>query len=1014
MADTKNTDQRYWTSLDEQRGESRIEELKQSEFSEAAAEAPGLPQDGLSRRRFLSMLGASAALAATGSGCSRDIDRGSIVPYTNRPAEVTPGVATWYASSWSEGLECLSVLVKTREARPILIEGNDSHAATGGAINARAQGELLGLYDPQRLTAPTRKGEATTWDEAGKALKMAMAGKVLLLGGAVQSPTLKGILDDLQKQYPGFEYRSWEAAAPHGAIAASREVFGEELIPELHLEKATSILCLEADILGGEGEGLKQIRGFAAGRRLKNRGEASKFSNRLWAVESRMTLTGGKSDERLQLRASRMAAFVFALAKSLNARGMALPADVEESSLGTAELKAFAAAEGMDAARLDALLDDLIHAGSSAVVVAGQVLPAEAHAAVMLLNRMLGGEGKTFSYRKPALAPLMSPAEFTALQKEMAAGRYNTVIVWNVDPAHTSMAGSDFLAAMKGARQSFRLAMLPDATSSACEWQLPVNHWLESWGDLRGGLLQQPAVGTLFDTRQAEDLLLGLLPAGGSMEDRLKAGWTQIWQARGASTPFTVFWNSVLHDGWLADTAADAVKPAFNGARLAGYQKDSGWNPKGGLEVVVFADRRLLDGRHANNGWLQELPDPVTKCTWGNPLSISPADAKSQGISDGEILSLNANGKTLEVIAHVQPGQAKGTAAIAMGYGREGLDVAAGIGVNVNPLMAGPRPCLLVDASISASGVKHETYTTQEHHLMEGRDLVRSLPLAAYIKGANGAPHHGGHEGEALKTGHDHGVEHDSEPLTLYPDHEYTGHKWGMSIDLTTCVGCASCVIACQAENNIPMVGPERVAEGREMHWMRIDRYYEGSEDDPDMVFQPMLCQHCDHAPCENVCPVAATTHNEEGLNQMTYNRCVGTRYCANNCPYKVRRFNYFDYTGGIADTLQLAMNPEVSIRPRGVMEKCTFCAQRINDAKNRAKGEARELRDGDVTTACAAACPAGAITFGDTNDHHSRVSQTIESDRTYGVLEELGVRPAISYLAEVKNPVHSGGAHES
>lgn len=1019
MADQHNEPNSYWRSPGELKGEARVDALKSGEFSAEAAEVPGMPTDGLSRRRFLGLLGASAALAATGSSCTRDIDRGSIVPYTRRPPEATPGIATYYASSWSEGLSSESLLIKTREARPVLIEGNDSHAATGGSVSARAQAELLSLYDPQRLREPTRNGQPVDWAAAEDALGSAISGRCLLLTEAVQSPSRQALIDALKQAYPGLQHRSWEPAAPHGAIAAAREVLGGEFVPSLHLDKARVILALEADLLGGEGEGVSQIRGYAAGRQLLNRADAARGVNRLWAVESRMTLTGGKSDERIQLRASRLAALAFAIAHELHhAHGIMLPAGMDAAPLARTTLKSFAAAEGLDLHRLEALVLDLKTHGAKALVVAGNVLPAEAHAATILLNRMLGAEGTTLSYRPAALSPLLSPAEFVALQREMAGGRFGGLVLWLGDPAHSSPAGSDWSKAMAGVTQRVHLGLLPDGSATACEWSLPIHHWLEAWGDQQGGLLQQPAVAPLYETRQAEDLLLGLLdgkPA--TMEAWLKERWTAEWNSRRSPVPFKAFWNGILHDGF-AEGIATAVKGVpLKVSRLNGYMNDATWNPKGGLELVLFADRRLYDGRHANNGWLQELPDPVTKCTWGNPVSIAPADARQQGLKDGDLVTLSLNGVSVEAVTHIQPGQAPGTASMALGYGREGLDVAAGIGVNVYPLMAGPRPQLQAGVQLAKSLSEGRTHTTQEHHLMEGRDLVRSLPLAAYLHGENGGPHHGGHgKTDALKTGQDHGAAPDKnhEPSSLYPTFEYNGHKWGMAIDLTSCVGCASCVIACQSENNIPSVGPDRVDEGREMHWIRIDRYYEGDIEDPDMVFQPMLCQHCDHAPCENVCPVAATTHNEEGLNQMTYNRCVGTRYCANNCPYKVRRFNYFDYTGGLADTLQLAQNPEVSIRPRGVMEKCTFCVQRINNAKSQAKADGRDIRDGDVTAACASACPARAITFGDLNDDHSQVAAMAASDRSYGVLADLGVRPAISYLAEVKNPALPGGAHES
>jgi Fe-S-cluster-containing dehydrogenase component len=986
------------------------------EFTPGVAQAPAAPADSLSRRRFLGLLGASAALAAT-AGCGRDIDRGSIVPYTRRPEDGVPGKASWYASSTSEGCQAYPLLVKTREHRPILIEGHDAHEDTRGAAPVRQQAELLGLYDPERLQGPTRGSAKVDWPEAEAALLKALgSGPALLLTSASLSPSRQALLDRLRQALPGLRVAHWESAAPHGALAASQALFGAQLLPRLHLDKARVILTLEADLFAGDGETSRQIRGFAQARAPKASGEASPSAmNRLWAVESRMTLTGGKADERLRIKASRLGALGFALADALRQAGRALPAGT--GSLPGGGLEAFAKAEGLDPARLRQLADDLNKAGSAAVVAAGAAAPADAHAAALLLNRMLGAEGVTVSHRPAALAPLLSPVEMAALGTELSQGRYPAVVLWNVNPVYDGPAGVDWNAALAACATRVHIGLLPDESAAACEWRLASHHWLECWGDQVGGLLQQPVVAPLFDTRQPEDLLLGVLrglgqsaPAGA--EEHLKAQWAAVHGRLGSPLSFDLFWHGALHDGWVKGQAFEVAAPAFrvSPASLAAPRTSEG------LELVVHPDRRLLDGRGANNGWLQELPDPVTKCTWGNPLALSPADAGELGVKDGDLLTLTAGGASLTVPALVQPGQAKGCLSLALGYGRQGLAVAEGIGVNAYPLLR-EGAMVLGGVTVAKAGGSQPVHTTQQHQLMEGRDIVRSLPVVAYAAGETGGPSHGGGHGgghDKLATGNDHGLEpKEKHPLSLYPDHPYTGHKWGMAIDLSACVGCGGCVTACQAENNIPVVGPERIDEGREMQWIRIDRYYEGDLDDPDMVFQPMLCQHCDNAPCENVCPVAATTHNEEGLNQMTYNRCVGTRYCANNCPYKVRHFNYFDYTSQLSEVLQMAANPEVSIRPRGVMEKCTFCVQRINEGKNLAKAEGRVPADGEIRPACEVACAAGAIVFGDLNAD-SRVAGLAKVDRRYKVLEELGVRPAVTYLAEVRNPVAAGGAHES
>ena len=1003
---------RFWRSPAEQAGDPRVRELQAAEFAPLAAESPALETDAISRRRFLSLLGATAAMAAATTGCSRQIDRGTIVPYTKRPEEGVPGVASWYATSTAEGCYSFPLLVKTREARPILIEGNDEHPDALGAAPMRLQADLLGLYDPERLRTPEQSGKTTTWPMAEKALQGALRGPALLLTPAIQSPARQALLDRLRAALPGLRVAAWEAAAPHGALAAAQALFGAQLLPRLHLDKARVILCLEADIFAGDGDVPRQIRGFADGRRLTSSQEtASRSISRLWVAESRMTLTGGKSDQRLPVRGVALGALGRALARRLSELGLA--ASIVPDAPTLAEL---AAGEGLDSALLERLAQDLHAAGGAAVVVAGSNTGAEVHAAAILLNRMLGAEGRTVEYRPAALSPLATPDEMAGLGRQLAQGAFKALILWDVNPAYDGPAGVDWAAAIAKCPQRLRLGRQRDESAAVCEWLLPTHHWLESWGDQQGGLLQQPVVAPLFDTRQADELLLDALRGLGqnvpaTMEEWLRERWRPFHARLDSPLSFAAFWHAALHDGFVRESGG-AVVPTFDGAALSGLLSSS---PVEGLELTLHADRRLHDGRGAHIGWLQELPDPVTKCTWGNPLALAPADARRLGIQDGDQVALKADGGELHVNALVQPGQKEGCVSLALGYGRRGLAVAEGIGVNAFPLLAAGR-WVVPGVQVTRIGKGTPVHSTQEHHLMEGRDIVRSLPLAAYAAGETGAPHHAEAKaaGETLPTGRNHGrVPRESHPPSLYPGHHYPGHKWGMVIDLGACVGCAGCVVACQAENNIPVVGPERIDEGREMQWLRIDRYYEGGEDNPDMVFMPMLCQHCDNAPCENVCPVAATTHSEEGLNQMTYNRCVGTRYCANNCPYKVRHFNYFDYTGHTEALLQMAANPEVSIRPRGVMEKCSFCVQRINDARNRAKAEERALADGEIKPACAVACPAAAITFGDLNAD-SAAARLAAGDRGYKVLAELGVRPAVTYLAEVRNPIATGGPHAS
>ncbi len=550
------------------------------------------------------------------------------------------------------------------------------------------------------------------------------------------------------------------------------------------------------------------------------------------------------------------------------------------------------------------------------------------------------------------------------------------------------------------------IGLFEDESAGLCNWVLPSNHWLESWGDFgeRDVLtLQQPTIAPLYDTRQGEDVILRLAKAlGTALPDDYHAYLRQRWQKElypaSSLVPFDRFFEAALHDGVLRRGSSAAAPPValqttlVNGAAARAVAKP----PDAGFELVLRPGTQVYDGRYANNGWLQELPDPITKNTWGNPLSVSVADAQELGIKNGDLVDLEVSGAQVKLPVLVQPGQAKGVLALALGYGREKGTVAGGVGVNafrfvnLDPASSHVRQGAKVTKAIGSVRLA----MTQSHHRMEGRDIVRSFTLAEFANEA---------KNPRKKV----------ELTTLYPDQQFPEHKWGMTIDLSACVGCAACVIGCQSENNIAVVGPEQVERGREMHWIRIDSYYEGAEANPKVVHQPMLCQHCDSAPCENVCPVNATNHSPEGLNQMAYNRCVGTRYCANNCPYKVRRYNFFDYTSEKTEPADLVYNPEVTVRPRGVMEKCTFCVQRIQDAKMRAKVEHRSVRDGDIVPACAAACPSDAIIFGDLKNPGSHASELGASKRGYKVIEEVGTRPAITYLADLRNPAIVGGSHE-
>ncbi len=983
----------FWRTLEERIETPEAQTAAHDEFLPGAVpsafdDVHGLPpKNGFSRRDFLGLVSATAALAAT-VACDRK-GQGTVVPYTKRPVEIVPGIANYYASAFNEGRRVYPVLVKTREGRPIHLTGNDEHPGVKGKTSPRTMADVLRLYDPDRLRAPKAGGRTLGWAEADTqlhtALKAAKAsGKsVLLISGAVASPTRKALLADLKAALPTLEHLALEPAAGDAPEEAAKASFGQAVELQPRLAKAKVILSLGADFLNGEDP--EALGAWGAQRRLKS---AKDEINRLWVLEGPLTLTGTNADVRVPVSPSRLSAMAFALAKELAGKGMSLPAGTDLSSISAgvpAEL-------GGNTKLWSNLIKDLQLAGRQAVVLCGAQMPAEAHQAAHLLNAMLGTEAIGI---RPA-EPLASVQDLQAATKGMAEGRYGAAMFWDVNPAYTYPQAAAWKAAVAKVPFTAWIGQVEDETAAQSHLLLPENHWLESWGDFNtpeAAVLQQPAIGTLYDTRQGEDVLLGAIKAlGGSAPASYHAYLQGRWQQR---LPLGTSFEQALHDG-LVKTDDKGSAPAFKGASVAAAAKKAAESKAQGLELVLFPGFATHDGRHANNSWLQETPDPITKMTWDNPVSVSVQDAQALGIQEGDLVSVSLGGTSLLLPAVIQPGQAKGVLTLALGYGRTTGGVAKGVGVNAFPLM-GLDPVsanVAKGVRLSRTGGKKELSRTQSHHRMEGRDLVRSLTMDEF-------EHH--------PQGH-HPM---PELVSLYEEQKFPDHKWGMVIDLAACTGCSACVVACQSENNVPVVGPEQVAKGREMHWIRIDRYYEGELENPKVVHQPMLCQHCDSAPCENVCPVNATNHSPDGLNQMAYNRCVGTRYCANNCPYKVRRFNFLEYTAYKTEPETLVHNPEVTVRPRGVMEKCSFCVQRINDVKIRAKGDGRTILDGEITTACMAGCPSDAIVFGDLKDPKSKVAQLVAASRAYKVLEEIGAKPAITYLADLKNPPTNGASTE-
>jgi molybdopterin-containing oxidoreductase family iron-sulfur binding subunit len=987
----------YWRSLAqlEDRPESRA--FIEREFPEGASELP----EGVTRRDMVMLLGASLSLAGV-AGCRRPVEE--IVPYVTPPEEVVPGVPRYYATTMPFRRSGYGLIVESHEGRPTKIEGNPRHPSTLGASSGRIQASVLGLYDPDRSQSVRLKEETkswsdfvTAWGQLAQAHGADGGAGLGVVSESFASPTLARLASEFRARYPRATWATYEAISEENRLAGLRSAMGRDVDLMLRIDQASVILALDADPLLTDPEMIRHARGFADGRR---EGTAGRTMNRLYAVEGVYSLTGAMADHRLRLGSRQIAPFLAALAARLAApaTGAASPAGV-----GVA---------GVDPRWIDALAKDLLANRGRGLIVAGDRQPAAVHAAVCALNTLLGNTGRTVTYFETRDAALPSVSSLTSLVSAMRAGTIQTLVVLGGNPVFDAPADLDFASAMAKVPQSIALGHTVDETSARATWHIPRAHYLEAWGDARavGGMLSvvQPLILPLFGGRTPVEVL-GLVVGGKDRPgyDIVRETWRPIL----GEAEFDRKWNRVLHDGFLAGSELPAVVAGPTAAPLADLTRAIGGatgSPPAdaGLEIVFLPSASLHDGRFANDGWLQELPDPLTKLTWDNPALVSPRTAETLGIGSEDVVRVDYSGRSLELPVWILPGMADGVVALTVGYGRQRAGrIGSGVGFDTYTVRASQALGFDSGVRLTRVGRTYSLSATQEHGSMEGRPIVRestltelrSKPAAETAKPAEGA-HGAAPEGGAAGAPHH---------FSLWKEHAYDqGHQWGMTIDLNSCIGCNACMVACQSENNVPVVGKAQVARGREMHWIRVDRYFSGEPaGNPEMVFQPVPCMHCEDAPCEQVCPVAATVHDREGLNVMVYNRCIGTRYCSNNCPYKVRRFNFFNFTNDTPDVLKLAMNPDVTVRARGVMEKCTYCTQRINRVKIDARLAGRELRDGDVKTACQQACPASAIEFGDIRDKSSRVAAAKADPRNYALLEELNTKPRTTYLAKVRNP---------
>ncbi len=973
---------RCWKSLEELASTPGFQGFLEREFPEQASEW----NDPNGRREFLRVMGASLALAGL-TACTRQPEE-KIVPYVKSPEQVVPGRPSFYATSVLDHGFAKGVLVESHLGRPTKIEGNPDHPASLGATDVFGQAAILGLYDPDRSQTITHRGEIRTWGGFLSALQPALAAQKALSGAgfrilteAVTSPTLAAQIEALLAEYPQAKWHQYQPVSGHQARAGAQLAFGEPLAVQHRLRQADVILSLEADFLGGGPANLRLIREFAERRRIE--GEQAHL-NRLYVVEGSPSITGAAADHRLPLRSSEVEGVARAVAAGL---GLAVEGASKDH-----------------AAWVGPLVKDLQKHPGRSLVVAGESQPAVVHALAHAMNGQLGNAGKTVVYTEPVEArPADHPASLRDLVDDMAAAKVGLLLILGGNPVYNAPADLPLAAALDQVPLRVHLGLYQDETAERCHWHLAEAHSLESWGDARAfdgtACIVQPLIAPLYGGKSAHEVLAAFLGRGDRTSYQVvREHWQRLWGA----ADFEARWQRAVHDGMISGSALPEKTASL---KLGVWAKASPPGPGPGLEIVFRPDPSVGDGRFANNGWLQELPKPLTKLTWENAALMSPKLAARLGVSPGstptgattDLIELRYAGQTLRAPAWIVPGHPEASVTVHFGYGRKKAGrVGSGLGFDAYALRRSDRLWFGAGLEVRKTGERAVLACTQDHWTIEQetqtqqRHIVRSADLAEFEK----KPHFA--------------QEMSEEPpadLTLYPAHKYEGHAWGMAIDLNACVGCNACVVACQSENNIPVVGKDQVARGREMQWIRVDRYYQGGLDNPATHHQPILCMHCENAPCEVVCPVAATVHSDEGLNDMVYNRCVGTRYCSNNCPYKVRRFNFFLYQDWDTPSLRLMRNPDVTVRSRGVMEKCTYCVQRISKARIDAKNEDRPIRDGEIQTACQSACPAQAIVFGDVNDEKSRVSGLKRSPRNYGLLADLNTRPRTTYLASVTNP---------
>jgi molybdopterin-containing oxidoreductase family iron-sulfur binding subunit len=1010
---------KYWKGLEELHDTKGHQEIVKNEFGEELPfeESESLLNATTPRRDFLKYLGFTTAAATIAASCEIPVKKA--IPYVNKPEEITPGVPNYYASTYAVDGEFVPVVVKTREGRPIKLEGNTLSSVTSGSTTPRVQGAVLSLYDTARLRFPTINGTETTWAELDKQVKAALGNlggqPVVVLSSTILSPSTKKVIGEFLAKYPGSRHVTYDAVSYSAMLQANEAAYGKRTLPSYHFENAKVVVSLAADFLGTWLNPAEYSKQYGATRKINaQKPEMSKHFH----FESMMSLTGANADERFTHKPSETGTVALALYNAINGGAVSGIADKRLAEGIQKAARALKAAQG----------NALVVSGSNDVNV--QLI-------VNAINNAVGANGSTIDWATTSNYRQGIDSDMAQLVTDLNAGSIGALLIYGANPVYDYFDGKKFADGLKKAKLTVSFNDRKDETSELVKYAAPDHHFLESWGDAEGKTgyfsFTQPTIAPLFKTRAFEDSLLSWSGNTTNWVDYLKNEWIAKLGGQEA-------WDKALQDGVVEPATAPALAgAAFAGDVAAASAKLSSAKKGGKYELVLYEKVAIGNGKLANNPWLQEMPDPITRSTWDNYACVSNTLAKTfneelgddyEINADKKVLKIKANGKEVELPLLIVPGLHPEVIAIAVGYGRSANSgkAAGNIGKNAYPFVTYNGQTFdyfATDASVEATGAKYDIGLTQTHNSYEGRPIIKETTLEEFLKNPKEVNED---RAELSKFGND--FRSDG---TLYPNYPYPGIKWGMSIDLNTCFGCGACVVACTAENNVPVVGKEQVIKAHEMHWLRIDRYFSGDENNPEVVFQPMLCQHCDNAPCENVCPVAATNHSSEGINQMAYNRCIGTRYCANNCPYKVRRFNWRDWNGAdsfennlydVADMndnlTRMVLNPDVVVRSRGVMEKCTFCVQRLQDAKLAAKKEGRPVKDGEAKTACQQACATDAIVFGNINDKDSRIAKIRNQeqlDRLYYVLEETHTLPSINYLAKVRNkdaaPKEAAGHHE-